>query len=219
MLWHFLATNLLWSQGLTLLMFIIAIAILSYLIYKPLYYLTILFFFFSLWFFRSPVRSCPELLYDKSVIVSPADGKVVDIQFGDIGYGFAQKVSISLSLFDAHVNWIPINGIVSHMIYHPGAFTFAYVPKSSELNERHDLYIKTDDGKRLMIRQIAGIIARRICWWVRDNQSVKAGDTFGMIRFGSRVELFLPKEVSLTIGTGQLVYGGQTVIGHWTNSW
>ncbi len=219
MVWDFFATNLLWSQGLTLIMFILAAAILSYLIYRPFYYLTLIFFFFSLWFFRNPKRSCPELNYDKSVIVCPADGKVVDIQFNDVGYGFAQKVSICLSLFDAHVNWIPVQGTISHMIYKPGAFTLACLPKSSELNERHDLYIKTDEGKRIMVRQIAGTLARRICWWVQENQLVKASDTFGMIRFGSRVELFLPEEVTLTIGIGQLVRGGQTVIGHWTSSW
>lgn len=219
MLWNLFANNLLWSQGQTILLFIIAIAILTYLIYKPFYYLTVLFFLFSVWFFRNPERHCPELLYDKTVIVCPADGKIVDIQFGDVGHGFDQKVSITLSLFDVHVNWIPVSGVITHMIYTPGAFMLAYLPKSSELNEHHDLYIKTYDGKRVMVRQIAGTIARRICWWVHDNQTVQAGDTFGMIRFGSRVELFLPKDVALTIGTGQLVYGGQTVIGRWSSAW
>jgi phosphatidylserine decarboxylase len=219
MLWNLLATNLLWSQGQTILLFIIAIAILTYLIYKPFYYLTVFFFLFSLWFFRNPERHCPELQYDKTVIVCPADGKIVDIQFGDVGHGFDQKVSISLSLFDVHVNWMPVSGTIYHSIHTPGAFTIAYVPKSSELNERHDLFIKTADGKRVMVRQIAGIIARRICWWVHENQTVKAGDAFGMIRFGSRVELFLPKDVTLSVGCGQLVYGGQTVIGHWSGAW
>lgn len=178
-----------------------------------------LFFLFSIWFFRNPERHCAELQYDTTVIVCPADGKVVDIQFGDVGHGFDQKISISLSLFDVHVNWIPVSGVISHMIHKPGAFTLAYLPKSSELNERHDMHIKTVDGKRVMVRQIAGTVARRICWWVHEHQVVKAGDTFGMIRFGSRVELFLPKDVTLAVGCGQLVYGGQTVIGHWSSAW
>ncbi len=217
MFWHFFATNLLWSQGFTLLLFIIAAAILTYLIYRPFYYLTLFFFFFSLWFFRNPTRICPELAHNKQVIVSPADGKIVDIQCYDVGYGFTQKVSICLSFIDAHVNWMPYAGVITRMIYTPGAFTFSCLPKSSLLNEHHDLYVVTDDGKSYMVRQIAGVIARRICWWVHEGQNMQAGDTFGMIRFGSRVELYLPKEVSLTVGTGQLVVGGQTVIGYWAH--
>lgn len=216
-MWHAITTNLLWSQGFNLVIGIIVVALLSYLIYRPFYYLTICFFLFSLWTFRNPSRTCPELQYDKRVLVCPADGKIMEIQHHDVGYGFAQKVSICLSLFDAHVMWLPCAGVISDMIYSPGAFMFACLPKNSELNEHHDVYVTTSDGKTIMIRQIAGIFARRICWWVQQGQRVQAGDTFGMIRFGSRVELFLPKEVSLTVGTGQQVFGGQTVIGHWTH--
>ncbi|MEX0849824.1 MAG: phosphatidylserine decarboxylase family protein [Candidatus Dependentiae bacterium] len=219
MLWELLSTNLLWTQGLTLLLFIIAGWILSFLIYRPLSYLLLFFFLFCVWFFRNPQRACPELQSDKSVIVSPADGKIVDITFGDVGNGFAQKVSIFLSVFDAHVNWIPFDGTVSHTAYHEGSFTLAFLPKSSTLNERNDVFIKTNNGKRLMVRQIAGTIARRICCWVHAGDMVKACDTFGMIRFGSRVELFLPEDVSLEVGIGQMIVGGQTVIGRWQSSW
>jgi phosphatidylserine decarboxylase len=219
MLWELLSTNLLWSQGLTLLLFIIAGWILSFLIYRPLSYLLLFFFLFCVWFFRNPQRVCPELQSDKSVIVSPADGKIVDITFGDVGNGFAQKVSIFLSVLDAHVNWIPFDGTVSHTVYHEGSFTLAFLPKSSTLNERNDVFIQTNNGKRIMVRQIAGTIARRICCWVRAGDEVKACDTFGMIRFGSRVELFLPEDVSLEVGLGQMVIGGQTVIGRWQSSW
>lgn len=218
MLWDFITTNLLWSQGIVLLIGILVCAILGYLFYRPLWYGMLIFFLFSFWFFRNPKRQCSELHYDKSVIICPADGKIVDIQFHDVGFGFSQKVSICLSLLDAHVNWIPVSGVISHMVYKPGTYTLACLPKSSELNERHDVYIKNDEGKRVMVRQIAGALARRICWWVHENQRIEAGDTFGMIRFGSRVELFLPEEVVLTVGIGQLVYGGQTVIGRWTSS-
>lgn len=219
MVWQVFSNNLLWSQGFTLLMFIIGIWILSFLIYRPLSYAVLLFFFFCVWFFRNPERMCAECDYDTSVIVCPADGKVVDITFGDVGYGFDQKVSIFLSVLDAHVNWIPFDGTISHIDYHKGAFVLAFLPKSSQLNEHNDVYIQTQNGKRIMVRQIAGTIARRICWWVHAGDPVKAGDTFGMIRFGSRVELFLPADVSLEVGLGQLVQGGQTVIGRWESQW
>lgn len=214
MLWHFITSNLLWTQGLYIVAGITIVAVFSYILYRPLYYLTLIFFFFCLWFFRNPIRTCPELSYDKRIIVSPADGKIVDIQFGDVGYGFDQKVSISLSLFDAHVTWTPCNGIISDIVYTPGAFVCAWLPKSSELNEHNDLYL-VHNGHHIMIRQIAGCVARRICWWVKEQQSVSACQPYGMIRFGSCVELFLPKEVILSVGIGQHVVGGQAVLGCW----
>lgn len=218
MLSQILAGNLLWSQGFTLSMFIIGIWILSFLIYRPLSHLVLLFFVFCVWFFRNPQRVCPELQYDKSVLVCPADGKVVDINFGDVGCGFKQKVSIFLSVFDVHVQHSPVTGTISHTEYNKGAFTFAFLPKSSELNERNDVYILVDRDKRIMVRQIAGIVARRICCWVHAGDPVQAGDSFGMIRFGSRVEIFLPEEVTLEVGMGQRVYAGQTVLGRLTAS-
>lgn len=212
--WHVITSNLLWTQGLYILAGITVVTVLSYILYRPLYYLTLIIFFFCFWFFRNPIRTCPELSYDKHVIVSPADGKVVDIQFGDVGYGFEQKISLSLSMFDAHVMWMPCNGVVTQIKYTPGAFTCAWLPKSSELNEHNDLYLM-HEGKKIMIRQIAGCIARRICWWVKEQQYVQPCQSYGMIRFGSRVELFLPKTANLAVGIGQHVLGGQTVLGHW----
>lgn len=212
MLFQLLAQNLLWSQGFTLLMFTIGTWILTFLIYRPLSYPVLLFLFFSVWFFRNPERVCPELQYDKTVLVCPADGKIVDIAFGDLESGFKQKVSIFLSLFDVHVQRIPCDAKVSHVQYAPGAFTCAFLPKSSALNEHNDLYLMCD-STRIMIRQIAGIIARRICWWVHPGDKLQAGDTYGMIRFGSRVEIFLPEDVTLEVGIGQHVLAGQTVLG------
>jgi phosphatidylserine decarboxylase len=211
--------NLLWSQGFTLLMFIIGIWILSFLIYRPLSYVVFFVLLFCIWFFRNPPRVCPELQYDKSILVCPADGKVLDIVFGDVGYGFRQKVSIFLSVFDVHVQRIPARGTISHTMYQQGAFTFAFLPKSSSLNEHNDVFVQIDPERRIMVRQIAGIVARRICCWVDAGDQVKAGDTFGMIRFGSRVEIFLPEEVTLAVGGGQRVYAGQTVLGRWSTPW
>lgn len=213
------AGNLLWSQGFTLLMFIIGIWILSFLIYRPLSYVTLFFLFFCLWFFRNPVRICPELQYDKSILVCPADGKVVDISFGDFEHGFKQKVSIFLSMFDVHVQRIPTEGTISHTVYSKGAFILACLPKCSELNERNDVFLYCNGDKHIMIRQIAGILARRICCWVTAGDKVQASDTFGMIRFGSRVEIFLPEDVTLEIGLGQHILAGQTVLGRWAAPW
>lgn len=219
MLSEFILGNLLWSQGFTLLMFIIGAWILSFLIYRPISHFVLLFLIFCIWFFRNPQRICAELQYDKSILVCPADGKVVDIQFDDFGHGFKQKVSIFLSLFDVHVQRMPCEGVVSHAVHQPGAFTFAFLPKSSLLNERNDLFIQSDRGNYIMIRQIAGTIARRICCWVKAGDVVHVGDTFGMIRFGSRVEIFLPEDVTLHVGMGQRVFAGQTVLGHWAAPW
>lgn len=216
MLWEFFRTNLLWTEGYTLMLIVLGCMLLSYLIYRPVFYGTVLLFVFLLWFFRLPQRECPECVYDSSVIVCPADGKVVDIQFGDVGYGFCQKVTIFLSMLDAHVMWAPVSGVVDEVAYYPGAHLFAFLPKSSLLNEHNDLFITSDAGHSLVVRQIAGTIARRICCWVAPNDRVHAGEAYGMIRFGSAVELFLPQEALLSVGKGQLVVGGQTVLGRWT---
>jgi len=91
----------------------------------------------------------------------------------------------------------------------------AFLPKSSELNERNDLLLKNENGKTIKVRQIAGTIARRICCWAQEGQKVKAGQKYGMIKFGSRVDVLLPSDVSLSVGIGQKVYGGQTILGRW----
>ena len=219
MILDLITTNLLWTEGRTLLLFIIAGSIVASLLYRPLMWALCCFFLFSFWFFRNPERVCPERAYDKQVLTSPADGKVVAVEFGDFGNGFTQKVAIFLSVIDAHVQWAPTAGIVQDVIYKKGAFTFACLPKSSTLNERNDVVLRTADGNKLMIRQIAGTIARRICCWVSPGDTLQAGQRFGMIRFGSRVELFLPPEASLSVGLGQYVLGGQTVLGHWQAHW
>ena len=215
MLYDLVTSNLIWTEGRTLLLFIGFAAILASIMYRPLVWVLSIFFLFSFWFFRNPERVCPELRYDKNVIVSPADGKIVDIAFGDFGHGCTQKVSIFLSVLDAHVTWMPTYGTVQDVNYSAGTFAFAFLPKSSELNERNDMVIRHTDGRYIIIRQIAGTIARRICCWVTSGDIVTAGQRCGMIRFGSRVELFLPRDATLNVGLGQHVLGGQTVLGYW----
>lgn len=213
----FLRTNLLWSEGIFIAALLIAAGLITLLFCRPLFYVVIALFLFCLFFFRNPERICQEALSDSSVLVCPADGKVVDVQTSDTNEfdGYAQRVSIFLSVFDVHVNFSPIAGTVKKITYRPGQFKFAFLPKASEFNERNDLLLSSTDGKTIQVRQIAGTIARKICCWVQEGQQVAFGQKYGMIRFGSRVDILLPKDVEVAVGVGQRVYGGQTVLGRW----
>ena len=216
-MFEFFKNNLIWTQGLPILVVLAAIAIFSIIFFKPLIYVVIVFLVFTLYFFRNPLRICKEAIDDMTVLVCPADGRVVDIVYDKNNglEGYAQRISIFLSPFDVHVNWSPMSGIVQDVIYKKGAFKVAFLPKSSELNERNDLLITDKNGKIIKIRQIAGFIARRICCWVHKGETIKAGRKYGMIKFGSRVDIFLPASVKLNVGVGQKVYGGQTDLGRW----
>ncbi len=213
----FLKSNLLWTAGLSIAVVLAGLGLIGILFFRPLFYISTGLFLFSLWFFRNPDRVCEQALNDSFLLVCPADGKILDIQY-DVNGGFdgyVQKVSIFLSPLDVHVNWAPITGKVKKVQYRPGAFKVAFLPKSSELNERNDLHLISPDGRTILVRQIAGAIARRICCWVREGEQVAFGQKYGMIRFGSRVDVLLPKNVELSVGVGQRVYGGQTVLGRW----
>lgn len=168
---------------------------------------------FTLYFFRDPDRMLPSDIDDNTVI-APADGKVFlvhDIQDNEYLKGPAKMVAIFLSPLDVHVNRNPISGTVDHMVYHKGKFTPAFKDKSSEVNERTHIGIQ---GKnfRLMMKQIAGSVARRIVCPLNVGDEVTIGDRFGMIKFGSRTDLILPPEVVLEVKPGDRVVGGVTVI-------
>ncbi|MGC2310673.1 MAG: phosphatidylserine decarboxylase family protein [Candidatus Babeliaceae bacterium] len=214
-MFEFFSTNLIWSQGQAILLIIALIALLGFFSRFFLIF-ALCAFIFSLYFFRNPLRSCPAALTDSTIIVCPADGKVVDVApyTSDSSYNFTQKVSIFLSPIDVHVNWIPFTGTIEKMEYVPGKFLMAFLPKSSELNEHHDIVIRNGE-KVLLVRQIAGIIARRICWWINEGQTVQQGQTYGMIRFGSRVDILLPSTAQVAVQKGERVYGGQTILARW----
>lgn len=216
-MFEFITKNLLWTQGFYIVSVLLIIAALGFFLFRPLLYFAVALLIFSFYFFRNPDRVCLEALTDDTVLVCPADGKIVDIQYdSDNGFeGYAQKVSIFLSPFDVHVNWIPCDGTIEDVVYRPGTFALAFLPKSSELNERNDLRIGIKNDKIIVVRQIAGMVARRICCWVNAGQQVKSGEKYGMIRFGSRVDILMPKNIELSVATGQRVYGGQTVLGRW----
>ncbi len=167
-------------------------------------------------FFRDPDRVTPQT---EGLVVSPADGKIVQIvddatapvelEMGDKKF---KKVSIFLNVFDVHVNRIPISGTVKALHYHPGQFLNASFDKASNLNERQTVLVETKDGVQVPVVQIAGLVARRIVCNLDENQEVKTGDRFGIIRFGSRTDLYLPPETKVEVLVGQYMIGGETVI-------
>jgi len=217
MITSILSSNLLWTEAREILLVLFVVSVIAFFMYRPLLFFTGALFLFSFYFFRNPVRQCEQAFCDNSVLICPADGKVVDVQYDQHGgiEGYHQKVSIFLSPFDVHVNWAPTGGTVQDVVYRPGTFTMAFLPKSSLLNERNDVIVAASCGQSYLVRQIAGTIARRICCWVEKGTVVKQGQKFGMIRFGSRVDVLLPAGVELAVGLGQRVYGGQTILGRW----
>jgi phosphatidylserine decarboxylase len=180
-----------------------------------LIWLGLLFTLFCLYFFRDPERVTPAR---PGVLVAPADGRVVATALAtpppELGLGIEQrwKVSIFLSVLNVHVNRIPISGVVTRIAYHHGAFVSAALDKASELNERNALAIRLTDGHEIAVVQIAGLIARRILCDVREGDPVTSGQRFGIIRFGSRTDLYLPAGLRPLVDIGQTMIGGETVI-------
>lgn len=168
---------------------------------------------FCAWFFRDPKRMIPQ---GDGFVVSPGDGLIVDIAKTE-DERFLKKpvirISIFLNIFNVHINRSPVDGKVVGVFYNPGRFFAANVPKASLENEQNALLLETPSGKRLVCIQIAGLIARRIVCWVKDGAALYRGERFGLIRFGSRVDLYLPVEAEILVSVGDKVKGGETVLG------
>ena len=165
-------------------------------------------------FFRNPPRTIPE---DPKAIVCPADGKILNVENtppANLLSVPSQKISIFMSPFDVHVNRVPVSGTVNRRSHMPGRFHVASTAEASSENERVELLIETPEGLTVGLVQIAGRVARRIVCYPREGDRVEKGERFGLIRFGSRVELFLPQEVSVSVRPGQRVKGGETVMGY-----
>jgi phosphatidylserine decarboxylase len=163
-------------------------------------------------FFRVPAR---ETIQVDNAIISAADGKVVTIEEVEETEYFNGKylmVSVFMSPFNVHVNWYPMNGEVSYTQYHPGKYLAAYNPKSSTLNERNTVVITNSEGKSVLMRQIAGVMARRIISYAKKGDVAVQGGEFGIIRFGSRVDFFMPTDVNLEVKIGDKVKAKQTVL-------
>ncbi|MBN1105507.1 MAG: phosphatidylserine decarboxylase family protein [Deltaproteobacteria bacterium] len=170
---------------------------------------------FTVYFFRDPDRL--QEVTERTVL-APADGRVVDIQVLDgkdnlLGES-AVKVSVFMSLFNVHVNRIPARGRISDITYQPGRFVSANLDKASEQNENNRITLQTGGGAHIVFVQIAGLIARRIACWVREGDDVTAGQRFGLIRFGSRVDIYLPRNTRIVVGKAQKVKGGETILGY-----
>lgn len=162
------------------------------------------------WFYRDPDRNPPS---DPALWVSPADGKVVEVEREFCqGLGEATKVGIFMSIFDVHVNRAPFSGRVISTRYVPGKKWFAFAPKASEENERLYLLIDTPSGVAQLV-QIAGILARRIACRVKEGDRLERGEPFGMIKLGSKVDVYLPEGVRPLVGVGAKVMAGETPIG------
>ena len=166
---------------------------------------------FMVFFFRDPNRLTPIV---PGAILAPADGRVMEVRTGvdDPFVGSAQAVSIFLSPLDVHVNRSPLAGLVVGVEYRPGAKMAAYRPEASERNERTTITIQGEAG-RVVVRQIAGVLARRIVCRIRPGDKLASGERFGLIKFGSRTDLIVPAAVRLRVKTGDRVVGGQTVMG------
>ncbi|MDF2517181.1 MAG: phosphatidylserine decarboxylase [Sphingobacterium sp.] len=164
-------------------------------------------------FFRSPKK---VVIPQDGTILCPADGKVVVIEETEENEYFHDRriqVSIFMSPINVHVNRNPISGLVTFFKYHPGKFLVAWHPKSSTDNERTTVVVKDKEGREVLFRQIAGALARRIVWYVKENDQVAQGDEFGFIKFGSRVDLFLPLGTEINVNIGDKVTGAKTIIG------
>ena len=169
-------------------------------------------------FFRDPVRTTPS---DPKLIVAPADGLVTMISrvaappelAGEGMSGEFTRVSIFMSVFDVHINRSPVAGIIRRIVYIPGKFLNADLDKASEDNERQHFLVEREDGVRIAFTQIAGLVARRILAFVGEGQRVTAGERIGLIRFGSRVDVFLPSGTGSQVLLGQRTIAGETVLG------
>jgi phosphatidylserine decarboxylase len=191
------------------------VLVLGLLLSHWLAWLGLLFTLFCLFFFRDPERIPPGRL---GAVVAPADGRVVSIvpavPPAELGLGAMPRwrVSTFLSLVNVHVNRIPADGIVTRIAYRHGSFINASADKASEENERNAIALRLADGREIAVVQIAGLVARRIVCDVREGDAVHAGQRLGMIRFGSRADLYLPEGVRPLVAVGQTMIGGETVI-------
>ena len=201
--WKFSAISLLVS-----LTFIFILPLLSFFCF--------LITFFILWFFRDPNRNTPN---KEGKIISPADGKVCLIDLStppkELNYGNKEmlRVCIFMNVFNVHVNRSPVKGEIKKIEYKKGSFFNASLDKASEKNERNSIIISTEKGIEIIVVQIAGLIARRILSFVNNGDRLNSGERFGLIRFGSRVDVYLPKSYKSEVKLGDKTIAGETIIG------
>lgn len=177
--------------------------------------LGLIFALFTLWFFRDPDRTIPpEAIADASIVISPADGKIVQMEVENERHylkGESKRVSIFLSPIDVHVNRTPVSGVVEFYEYVPGDYLVAYHPKSSEKNEHSRIGVKTEYGK-VFYKQIVGLVARRIVCELKVGDTIQVGDKIGMMKFGSRMDIAMEPDAEILVKIGDRVVAGETII-------
>ena len=172
-------------------------------------------FLWSITFFRVPTRR--KITHEENAVVSSADGEIVAIEEVEEKEYFHDKriqVSVFMSAYDVHVNWFPMDGVVSYVKYHPGKKLFAINPTSSELNERNSVAVRDEKGREVLFRQVAGVMARRIVCNIKEGDKAEVGKEFGMIKFGSRVDFFLPIDSDIQVEIGDDITGQVTVLAY-----
>jgi len=181
-----------------------------------IYILSFLLFVIILQFFRSPSI---RIAQDETQVLCPADGKVVVIEETTETEYLKEKciqISVFMSPINVHINRNPISGVIKYFKYHPGKYLVAWHPKSSTENERTTVVTENSIGTQVLFRQIAGAMARRIVWYVKEGDEVQQGDQFGFIKFGSRVDIFVPLGTTIKVAIGDKVKGGRTVLAELT---
>lgn len=202
-------------EGIRFVLIFAAITIVLGLLWAPLWAPGVILTLWCAWFFRNPERNTPK---GKNLVIAPADGKICLVQETEWPGELRQKgpkvwrVSIFMNVFNVHVNRAPMAGKITKLAYVPGKFLNASFDKASKDNERQLVGMKTEAGFDIAFVQIAGLVARRIVCFLKEGQKVKAGEVFGLIRFGSRVDIYLPKGVKPTVEVGQTTTAGVTVI-------
>ncbi len=173
---------------------------------------SVIFYLLILQFFRNPVF---EITPNSKHVLAPADGKVVVVEETEETEYFKSRkkqTSIFMSPVNVHVNRSPVSGVISFFKYHPGKYLVAWHPKSSTENERTTVAVRMQNGAEVVFRQIAGALARRIKWYIKEGQPIEQGQEFGFIKFGSRVDIFLPLDAEITVKVGDVTKGGRTII-------
>lgn len=171
---------------------------------------------FTMYFFRDPDRTPPDIAVQGRAFLAPADGKIVEIVEEDEPLfleGPSTRISIFLSPLNVHVNRVPSNGTVRYVRYVPGDYLVAWHPKASEKNERSEIGVEHDSGTRIFFKQIAGAVARRIEYHLNENDVVTAGDRFGIVKFGSRMDVHIPPHITVDADIGDRTVAGETILG------
>lgn len=193
----------------------LALAVLFAFVFQPLFWALLILAGWMAIFFRDPVRTVPSA---PGLVVSPADGRVEPVIKAvpppelDLGAEPRTRISVFMNVFDCHINRAPVAGHIRRIAYKAGKFLSADLDKASEANERNGLVIETGEGQAVGVVQIAGLVARRIVCWAREDADVMAGERFGMIRFGSRLDVYLPDGATVIASPGQRAVAGETVL-------